>query len=243
MVSDPDQLLHSEGHGDDSTGDAEQGQEGNQDGAPGMFDPDKFLHPDGSDHSEKQEEVKEEESRPKPLVFDPDKLIHDDGDTHDEMKMEQKQDDGARAVYGTYDLESALHGEDAKEIHNDKQDDSKQDDKKREMSGTFNPDILLHGGDEHAHDPKKDAEKVELGKIADQHEHDDFKRWMAEKIKKGEAKEKEGGGVGFSRPFISDTVLDDIDQMKQRYVLEDWEDDGAEDEEGEGDSGENLCIV
>ena len=78
---------------------------------------------------------------------------------------------------------------------------------------------------------------MELGKATDQHEHDDFKRWMAEKIKKGEAMKKEGGALGFSQPFISDTVMSEIDQMKQRYMLRDWEEveekEDTDDSEGE----------
>lgn len=81
----------------------------------------------------------------------------------------------------------------------------------------------LHG------DFNKQMETVTLGK-APPEDADDFQQWSSKKDEQKDGKDQKDAGWGFSFPFISDSILNELEIMKRRYLSRFWateEDDVA----------------
>ncbi|CAH1798606.1 unnamed protein product [Owenia fusiformis] len=148
-----------------------------------------------------------------------------------------------------------MHGEDeAGKHHNNDNDaeDTMSDTDPQQKGPCIGMDcmhgVLMHNDEEQGNDHQNDDEEIQKdadddGKypsVADPHEmihgtHDidnqDYLKWKQENDKKTELetlKELEKDIQGYSYPFVSDTVLSDVELMKKRYFAKQGEEEDGE---------------
>jgi alkaline phosphatase len=114
-------------------------------------------------------------------------------------------------------LESILHGGEVGHIH-----DTDDTNTNAELNGeqmkfkTFDPDTLLHGGADHDHSQTSNKEHKERRQLQEE-EVNKFKKWMKNRLL-NEKNEQDVGSWGFKFPYISDSVLEYIKQLKHKFL-------------------------
>lgn len=125
---------------------------------------------------------------------------------HDKEKLREKL--GSR--FSAPDVELAIHGKGNHDhIHSD-ENKPKIDENHKGVPSVSDPHETIHG---HLNEPMK------LGEARDD-ENEDYASWL--KTSKETKNEESGGLLGFSFPFISDSLFDEIEILKRRYLPRFW---------------------
>jgi hypothetical protein len=196
-------ILHGGEHVDHSAPSKVVKHEGNQ--APSTVDMEAILHGgEHVDHSAPRKETPPQNGQT-PSTADMDLVLHGGEHVHHGHGA-KKVDKKASPPPMVEDIESLLHGsQDGQHIHTR---EKKKIQKKGIASGTLDPHALIHG--EH---------KIATGAI-DADEEKDYEDW-----KKQDKPDDDAYSVlGFSFPFISDSILNEIDMLKRRYIPKFWSD-------------------
>ena len=201
----------------------------------------------------------------------PGKPHHDHEETHEESPAAELKGPcvGMDCLHGVL-----MHGDmDAGKDHGEEHahDKRKLMGKLGRKSDAPSPEAVLHGDDDHVHshdnkpvisDKHKGVpsvsdphgaihgdlnEQIKLGESTDK-DNEDYLAWLKqnkEKTNDNKPEEETGGILGFTFPFISDSLLDDIELLKRRYLPKFWgsneehqsRGDSEDKEKGGGDSG------
>ncbi len=185
-------------HGVMMHGDAEQGH----------------VHKGEDEKEQKPEENKEQEGPCVGMGCLHGVMMHGDSETGKEHTKEhadlmKNKHEGKKS--GTLDLEVLMHGGKGNGIHSHEVElSAKEKERNKGVASVESPDGMLHGNMN---------EMITIGE-APHHEKEEYSEWK----KKRSAEEKEDGGLfsGFSFPFITDTLINELDLMKRRYLSRFW---------------------
>ena len=212
---DMDALLHGGEHVDHSAPRKKEEVQGDQD--PSTVDAEMLLHGgEHVDHSAPRKE-KESQSGEAPSTIDMDMVLH--GGEHVDHSQEAKKDVKKDSPPPIVDMEGMLHGsENGHNIHAKK---NKRVGRKGALAGTVDPHALIHG--EH---------KISTGAM-DSEELKDYEDWRKTKDVQDATDDDAYSVMGFSFPFISDSILSEIDMLKRRYLPKFWGKSDDDEEIGE----------
>ena len=134
---------------------------------------------------------------------------HANEHAHDRQRLLEK----SGRKFASPDPEAAMHGgnDDPDHVHSA---DNKAPilDKHKGTPSISDPHEVLHG--------HMDAQ-IKL-KPAEDEDSKDYQEWLKASKNADSAKDNKGGFLGFSFPFISDSLLDEIEILKRRYLPKFW---------------------